>query len=348
MKQPSKNTARAFYLICAFIVLYLFWNMIEPFALALLTAAIFAVILSPVDRQLHRVIPFKHISSLIVVLGLFLMVLLPLFFGGILVAQEARQLFANGNVTEIVETFDITETVVFESLPLAVQEQLSAFDLVATIKRLTEWMSANLSDFAGRGVQFLFNTFIFFVTLYSLLVSRTQVRRFLTELSPLKDAIDEDVIRRIITTIRTVVIGAIIIACVQALLATIGLTIFGVPGALLWGSLVILAAQIPTVGVGLVMVPAIAYLLITGQPANALGLTIWAITVVGLVDNLLSPILIGSRTKMPEVLVLISILGGLQLFGPIGFIVGPTVLASVMVIIELYKNGILEVSRTAK
>lgn len=348
MKQPSKHTARAFYLICAGIVLYLFWRMIEPFALALLTAAIFAVILSPLDRHVHRVIPYRHISSLLVVLGLFLVVLLPLFFGGILVAQEARQLFANGNVANFLETFDITETVIFESLPIAVQEQLSAFDLVATIKRVTEWMSANFSDFAGRGVQFLFNVFIFFIALYSLLVSRKDIRRFLTELSPLKDTIDEDVIRRIIGTIRTVVIGAIIIACVQGFLATIGLTIFGVPGALIWGSLVILAAQIPTVGVGLVMVPSIAYLLITGQPANALGLTIWSVTVVGLVDNLLSPLLIGSRTKMPEVLILISILGGLQLFGPIGFIVGPTVLVSVMVIIELYKNGILEIGRTAK
>ena len=175
-----------------------------------------------------------------------------------------------------------------------------------------------------------------------MLVDRVKMYKEALRLSPLNDKTDANIVRRIVKTIRAVVLGALTIAIVQAIFATIGLWIFGVPQALLWGSLVVIAAQIPMLGAALVMVPAIAYLALTGHTVAAIGLTIWAIVFVGLIDNVLSPYLVGSKTKMPELLVLVAILGGIQLFGPIGFILGPTILAGVLVVTDLYKSGILE------
>jgi predicted PurR-regulated permease PerM len=96
------------------------------------------------------------------------------------------------------------------------------------------------------------------------------------------------------------------------------------------------------VGMGLIMIPAITYLALTGATGAAIGLTLWGIIVVGLVDNILSPILVGGRTKMPELLVLLAILGGIQQFGPIGFIIGPVILSGLLVARDLYKAGILD------
>ncbi len=103
-----------------------------------------------------------------------------------------------------------------------------------------------------------------------------------------------------------------------------------------------IASQVPILGVGLVMAPCVLYLFATGQTYEAIGLLIWGTTAVGLVDNILGPLLIKGQTNMNGLLILISVLGGIQLFGPIGLIMGPTILAAIMVMLELYKNGILD------
>ena len=342
-KKPSKSTVKWFFIILAVAVIYLYAKMIAPFALALVTAGIFAVILAPAVRFVEARVKYRWLAVLIVVFLLVLLVLTPLFFVGVMIAEQASQIvqtsFSPGG---FFTTFHLADSTIFQSMPEFVQEQLLTIDITNLGKRLAQWVVANLGDVASRSAAFIFNGFIFLLSLISFLIHQEKIRTLLLELSPLKDKLDVSILTRMVSTVRAVVLGALIIALVQSTLAAIGLTIFNVPGALLLGALVIVASQIPTVGVGLVMIPAIVYLVLTGQYANAVGLTIWATFVVGLVDNFLSPIILGARTKMPELLILISVLGGLQLFGPIGFIVGPTVLAAVMVLVDLYKHGILE------
>lgn len=241
-----------------------------------------------------------------------------------------------------VHSFDISQNVLVTSLPAVVQEQILAVDVIELGKGLAQWAFENVGQIFSSTAQLVFHTFIFFVALYYLLVDRKKIHTLALDLSPFTDKLDDKILKRISRTVRSVVFGALIIAIVQAVFATIGMAIFGVPGALLWGSLVIIAAQVPMLGVALIMLPAIVYLAVTGSIGAAIGLLVWSVIVVGLVDNLLSPKLIGSKTKMNELLILISILGGLQLFGAIGFILGPTILAGVMVIVELYKSGMLE------
>jgi len=180
------------------------------------------------------------------------------------------------------------------------------------------------------------------ISLYYFLVDREKINQLVQDLSPFKDTLDVSIMKRIVNAVRSVVFGALVIAILKAILAMIGLAIFGVPGSVLWGAMVAVASQIPMIGAALILGPAVAYLFIIGSIGPAIGLLIWSILVVGLVDNFLAPKLVGSKTKMHELLILVSILGGLQVFGPIGFIVGPTILAAVMVVVELYKSGILE------
>src|SRR5690349_13160531 len=95
-------------------------------------------------------------------------------------------------------------------------------------------------------------------------------------------------------------------------------------------------------GTSTVTIPAVIYLLLIGHIPAAIGMAIWAMLAVGLVDNMVSPFIVGGRTKMHALLILLSILGGIQYFGPIGFILGPTILSALLVVLELYKSGILE------
>ncbi len=121
------------------------------------------------------------------------------------------------------------------------------------------------------------------------------------------------------------------------------MTIFGVPGSLLWGAVTIIAALVPFVGSSLVLVPAAIYLFISGSTSAAIGLLIWSAVVVGLADNILGPYLIKGTTHMHAFLVLISIFGGIQLFGAVGIIAGPTILAALLAMLELYQSGTIMV-----
>lgn len=343
VKTQHFSLAQWFFLLVSVLTLYIYWQVVEPFVFSLVTAGIFAVVFAPWHKKLVEKFNYPKLSALLILLGIFLIVLVPLFIITVLLVNQANDV-AVWSLERIdwLQTFDPRTNTFFVSLPLAVQEHILSIDLVETGKNVAEWIGNRLGNAISGSFALAVNTFIFFISLYTFLTQRDELYRLALELSPFKDSLDENIIARIVLTVRAVVFGALIIAFIQAILATIGLTIFGVPGALFWGALIIIAAQIPSIGVGLIMVPAIAYLVITGHAPSAIGLTIWSVVVVGLIDNILSPILLGARTKMPEVLILISVLGGILAFGPIGFILGPTVLAGVIVLINMYRAGILE------
>ncbi|MBT4857078.1 AI-2E family transporter [Candidatus Uhrbacteria bacterium] len=343
MKKPSSQTTRWFFILISVLVLYLFWQVVQPFAVVLITAGIAAILLSPIDRSVQKLIKSRKLSALAMILGFLLVIVVPLFIIGVQMVQEASDIIDLSIGDDgWVHTFDISQNALVTSLPEVVQEQILEVDVVELGKGIAGWALENVGRIFSSTATLIFHTFIFFIALYYFLVDRKKIHKLALDLSPFTDKLDDQILKRISLTVRSVMLGALVVALAQAIFATIGLTIFGVPGALLWGSLVIIAAQVPMLGVALIMGPAVAYLFVTGHPQAAIGLLIWSVVVVGLVDNVLSPKLIGSKTKMNELMILVSILGGLQYFGAIGFILGPTILAAVMVVVELYKNGMLE------
>lgn len=335
--------ARWFFLLLSLGVGVLFWRIMQPYAIVLATAGIVAIIASPLDRKLRKLFRHPKLSAFAIVAVLFFVVIGPLTTAGILMTQEALDLVKDtvGNA-EWRATFDLAAEPAFQALPDIVQEQLSSINVQNVVTSLASWASLHLGAVASASASFIFKTFIFFICVYYLLVDRERIFDAAVKLSPFKDDVDRSIVHRLVETVRGVIFGSLIVAVVQAALAWIGLSLFGVPGALIWASLVIVASQIPILGTATIMVPAILFLFITGHVPAGIGLLLWAVVVVGLVDNMLYPLVVGNRTQMHALLILLTMLGGLELFGPIGFILGPTVLAGVMVVLELYKAGILE------
>ncbi|MFA6131058.1 MAG: AI-2E family transporter [Patescibacteria group bacterium] len=342
----TSNLPRWFFLIFAGVVCYLFWSVFQPYALALVTAGIFAIIFSPVEKWIRKYVRFPWLSSFLVLIGVCVVVLAPLSGAAILIAEQASDIVqsATGEVGWL-STFDPTSNPLFLALPEVIREQILALNFVEIGKGAAQWAFENLGNAFLKGTGAVISFGIFLMSFYFFMVERERIYQEVIALSPFKDKTDADIVRRMVGTVRSIVCGALIIAIVQATIGSIGMTIFGVPGALLWGSLLIIASQVPVIGTSSVMIPAVVYLLVSGHPWNALGLLIWGAVAVGMIDNLLSPIIVGSQTKMPTILVLIAILGGLQFFGPIGFILGPTVLAGMFVVIDLYKTGILDAGK---
>ncbi|MFH1712330.1 MAG: AI-2E family transporter [Patescibacteria group bacterium] len=336
------TTAKWFFIIAAVLVIYLFWQVVQPFALVLITAMVATIIFAPIDLRLQKLVKSPKLSALLVVSAVFVLIAVPLFIAAIMMINQASELTLsalgeNGWITN----FNPAGWPIFQMLPESVQVALLGinFDLVI---QAGGWLINNVTKIFSSMALFVFNTLIFLVAFYYLLVDRHKFYKLVLELSPFKDEMDKMILKRGISTVRGVVFGALVVAIVQGIFSAIGLTIFGVPGALIWAGLVIIGTQIPLIGTALILGPAVLYLYFSGSPASAVGLLIWSVVTVGLVENVLAPIIVGNQTKMHSLLVLLSILGGIQAFGPVGFVVGPTILAGLMVVMDLYRAGILE------
>ena len=163
---------------------------------------------------------------------------------------------------------------------------------------------------------------------------------YLVKLSPLNDESDLLVLKRLGTAVRSVALGTVSIAMIQGVLTAVGLSLFGFDRAVLWGCVAAFGALIPGVGTTVVFVPAVLYLFSTGAQFSAIAVGIWGALAVGLIDNLLGPYMMSRGNKTHPFLLLLAVLGGIILFGPIGFILGPVILSLFLVFLELYHSQI--------
>jgi predicted PurR-regulated permease PerM len=177
-----------------------------------------------------------------------------------------------------------------------------------------------------------------FITLYFFLKDGRKFLDYIIRLSPLDDVYDLKIFNRVGSMMTSVVRGVLLIAIVQAFLVGIGFYIFGVPNAVLWGTVTVVASLLPFIGTGLVVFPGVLYLLITGNLFAAIGLAIWGTFLVGLIDNLLMPLLYSKSTKVHPIIILFAVLGGIYAFGPLGFLVGPMAVSFFIAILEIYKE----------
>lgn len=321
--------------------LLLSFFIFKPFLAPLALPAVFTVILKPLHRQLLTRVRFKSVAALATVLIGVVGILVPLSLLGVQVFEEAHQLYNNLAAGQRANTL-IT---VIESSGRSLDR------FIPGLANLTQSASANLDTYARQGLAWIINhlggvlsslsflllqLFVFMMALYYLLRDGHQLKSAIIALSPLNDKSDEFIFGRLKLAVNSVVRGNLTIAAIQGVLAAIGFTIFGLPNGVLWGTLAAVASLIPGLGTLLVTLPAILYLGLSGQTGAALGLLVWAGVVVGLVDNFVGPRLIGRGLQLHPLLTLLSVLGGLAFFGPVGVFLGPLSLSLLFAFISIY------------
>ena len=152
--------------------------------------------------------------------------------------------------------------------------------------------------------------------LFYLLRDGGKFKRALISLSPLIDSYDEKIIQKVKQAIKSVVAGSLVVSLAQGISTGLGFYIFGVPNPALWGSFAVVSALIPGFGTSLVLIPGILYLFIESTQIHAIGLLIWGALAVGLVDNVLGPMLVNRGVQIHPFIILLSVMGGLVFFGP--------------------------------
>ncbi len=336
------STAQYYFLLgLLFIAAWIAFLVIRPFFSALALGAVFAVVLQPIYGYILRRVHGKESLAALSTVGIsILIVLIPVIFVSMQLLKEAQSLYGSLSDTDTQRVF--TQWIAQNGpkldhyIPNASQslhEISSSFDDYA--RTGASWIVLNIGAAFSSVAALFLDLFIFFVTLYYLLRDGRRLKRYLVELSPLNDSDDEHIVNKLEVAVNSVVKGKLAIAAIQGVLAGIGLGIFGVPNPVVWGLVAMVVSLIPPVGTALVLVPAVIYLVISGAVAPAAGLAVWALG-VSVIDNVLGPRLMGNGTELHPLLVLLSVLGGLALFGPVGLFLGPLSIALLLALLSLH------------
>lgn len=336
-----KNVQLYFFILLLLIVLFFNVLIFLPFLELFLVVAILAAVSHPIYHKINKsVIKNKNLSAGLSVLVVLTIILIPVIFFVVQVFSEAKDVYlhidsVNNNIDNLLTPFSdkLNSLLPFDGL-----------DIGSYVSNFINNITASIGSIFSSIFKFITILFLGLVILFFFLRDGDHLLKKLIKISPLDDSHDKKILEKIRKTINSIIRGSLIVAILQGLLAWFGLLVFGVPNPALWGSLTILASLIPGVGTALVLAPATIYVFYTGTLLNAIGLLLWSVVIVGLIDNIIRPYLVGNRIKVHPFLILISILGGLLVFGFIGFLVGPLLLSILLVLIEIYPSIINKTS----
>jgi predicted PurR-regulated permease PerM len=341
---PPARLRGLMLMILAGLALYLSGRMLQPFATVLLGAIALAILFSPMNERLLARGWRPNLAAFATLAVVVLMVLLPIGIAGLALAAELSDLLGDsseaiGKMTAGPEgapvgaDFYAQARERFPWLERIRSEQLSA-GLQALGEQLLKGSLGVLGKVAQAAIRFALVAF----TLFFLLRDGPKLLASLRELLPLSRRQADALLDRTVELVRASTYGVVVVALVQGTLGGVMFAVLGVPSPMLWGVLMTLMSMIPMIGPGVVWFPVALFLLLSERVTAGLVLLGWGTLVVSVVDNVLRPKLIGDRSRLHELVVFFGVIGGLRLFGLIGILVGPTLLALTAALLALVRE----------
>ncbi len=330
----TKIIERHFFFGLLFATMVFAFFIFRPFWAVLVLGISFAIVLYPVYKWLHKKSMPSSLSALITVILFSLVLCGPLLGIGAIVFNQSQDVYrVVTNDEKVGPILDSVNNAVNKILPDSV-----TFDVKNKLTDIVSFVSDNIANIFRTTVSAFFSFILMLLIIFYFLKDGESWKKSLITLSPLPDQDDEKIMHRLAFSVNAIIKGYLFIALVQGILMGFGLWIFNVPNPALWGVVAAVTSLLPTIGTALVSVPAIIFLFVTGNDASAIGLLIWAAVVVGMIDNFLSPLIVGRRTNISPLLILFSVLGGISLLGPVGVLIGPLAISFFYTLISIYRN----------
>jgi predicted PurR-regulated permease PerM len=339
------NLRTAFVLLLVIAVSVLFLAVAWPFLEPLLLGALLAGLFHPLYRWITRLAAGRQsLGAVLTLLVLFILVLSPVtaFLG--IVVQQALTVSDQAipwlrQYVGAASTFNLHDWLVqrFPALADYVPSQEQLLQHVGTAaKSAGAFLVTVLSRMTATTAAFILNLFVMLYAMFFFFKDGQRILERIFYYLPLSDEDEARMLARFTSITRATIKGTVVIGIIQGTLAGIAFWMAGIQGAAFWGTIMTILSIVPGIGAALVWVPAVIILFVNGQYVAATLLLAWCAAVVGTVDNFLRPALVGRDAKMPDLLILIGTLGGLFLFGPIGFIVGPIVCGLFLTVWDIY------------
>ncbi len=344
---------RWFGLLAATVVaLYLCWQMLRPFVEVVLWAVVLVIIFFPVHRRILARVGSPGWSAVLSCLLVIVVILVPLTLLTFAVVNEMAD-FAQmlqpksdgtgGAANAAAGLLDPNHPYLGPVVRWVGQyydvSKLGSQEFIAErLKGVSGAIAARTLGFVGGFVGFIVEVFFVIFTMYYLFRDGERMRAAAYDMVPLSGNQAREIFDRTGEVISASVYGVLVIAVIQGVLGGLAFWVLGLPSPLLWGVVMIFLSMIPMLGAFIVWVPAALYLGLTGNWVSALILTVWGALVIGSADNFLRPKLVGERTRLHELLIFFSVLGGLQVFGVLGIVLGPVIVAITIALLDVLRH----------
>ena len=336
------------FLLLLALVTVAFGAILWQFHGAVFWGVVLAILFAPLHRQLLRRMPRRRNLAALCTLGLCLVVvILPMTAIAVSLVQEAAVAYERMRSGQL--NFGLYFQQVMAALPGWATNLLERLNLtsIAELQQKLSSVAVQASQIVAtqalnigqNTLEFLVSFGIMLYLLFFLLRDGADLAARIGQATPLDAEHKRQLVSKFTTVIRATVKGNIVVAASQGALGGLIFWILGIQGPVLWGVLMAFLSLLPAVGAGLIWLPVAIYFLATGSVWQGTVLIAFGVGVIGLVDNILRPILVGKDTKMPDYIVLISTLGGMALFGLTGFVIGPVIAALFIASWDLFSPG---------
>ncbi|MGZ5179279.1 MAG: AI-2E family transporter [Ramlibacter sp.] len=333
LRSPALEHKTLLWLVVAFTVA--FGWVLWPLAGAVMWALFLAIVFWPMHRRCQRLVRRPSLAALLTLLSIVVIVILPLTVVAVSVVQEASLVYQKTRSGELQPGQYLQQ--VLEALPAWTRSILQRFGISdipalgksvgAAVSRSSQFITTTLLGFGQNTLNFVVSFFIMLYVLFFLLRDGPALSRQVMQAMPLRPAQTRELLDQFAAVVRATVKGNVAVALIQGALGGLAFWYLDLPGVALWGALMALLSLLPAVGAALVWGPVALYKMFTGELGAGIGLVVWGTLVIGLVDNVVRPILVGRETRLPDYVVLIATVGGIGLFGLNGFVIGPVIAA---------------------
>lgn len=337
---------KAFLILIVAVSLAFFW-ILTSFYGAILWGVVIAIMFAPLYRGLLRRMPRQPtLAAGAMILLIIMIVILPLTLIAASLTRQAAVVFGKVQSGEL--NFVKLFQQVLDALPQWATGLLDRFG-IASLGEMQEKLSAGLIKSSqviaaqalniGQGTfDFMVNLAIMLYLLFFLLRDGSMLSQSIKDAIPLRAELRDALLEKFTVVIRATVKGSVLVALAQGALGGLIFWLLGINAALLWAVLMAFLSLLPAIGAGLIWMPVALYLLVTGSFLQGAILMLYGFLVISLVDNLLRPMLVGKDTKLPDYVVLISTLGGIEAFGLNGFVIGPVIAAMFLAAWDIFSN----------
>jgi len=340
---------KATLLLLVLVISVFFLAMIRHFLMALLLAGIFSAMAHPLYRRCRKWLGGRRsLASITTLLVIIIVLILPL--GGLLGVITAEAIKVGQSVTPLVEKLS-TEPAAFSDLLSSIPfyEQIAPYRETIIRKAgevvgiISKFFINSLSWVTMGTVNFFLLTFIFLYAMFFFLMDGDRLLNKILYYLPLEDEDERRMLDKFTSVTRATLKGTAVIGVLQGGLAGLAFAVVGISSAVFWGTIMAVLSIIPGIGTALVWVPAAIILAGGGHWIKAIGLAVFCGVVVGSIDNILRPRLVGKDTEMHDLLILFATLGGISFFGIVGFIIGPILAALFVTIWDIYGTAFKDV-----
>lgn len=349
-----KEYSKYLNLIVLLITLYLGYLVVRPFLYALIAAVIVAYLFYPWHKKILKKVKRKNLSAFITTIMVLLIVTIPLVLAISAITRETVLFY-----TASKEKLESGEFIGGDcsggyvcSLVNQLKEKAADVNASYYLGEVVRWFSnyvvGNVSALPYKVVTIILNLFITFFAMFFIFRDGEELSIKVKNHIPIKKKYQTKILKRFSDITYAVIHGCIITALVQGAAGALGFFIFGVQAPLLWGAIMVIAALIPLIGAPIIWVPAAISLMLNGYLSGesvlilkGIGLFIYGAIIISSIDNFLKPKLIGTKSMVHPLLVFLGVVGGIKLFGLIGFILGPMILAFCITFLKLYREKIV-------